>query len=93
MFNVVIVVFKRCASIIRWINVYTFDCAREVFFEGAECEQVVPVDKHITRPRLAVGQSPGFNLTIGECRVFDKYAWFYGRTLVILPYPRQFQFI
>ena len=93
MFNVVIVVFKRCASIIRWINVYTFDCAREVFFEGAECEQVVSVDKHIARPRFAIGQSPGFNLAIVESRIFDKYTRFYGRTLVILPYPRQFQFI
>ena len=93
MLKVVVILVKCTSRIIRRVYKNTFNLACVILFQGTKCEQVVSVDKHITRPRFAVGQRSGFNLAIGESRIFDKYAWFDGRTLVILPYPRQFQFI
>ncbi len=53
---------KGRASIIRRIYVYTLHCSDKVFFECAKREKIVAVNKHITRPRFPIGESPGFDL-------------------------------
>ena len=93
MLKVVVILVKCTSRIIRRVYKNTFNLACVILFQGTKCEQVVSVDKHITRPRLAIRKRPCFDLAIVESRIFDKYTRFYGRTLVILPYPRQFQFI
>ena len=47
MFNAIVIVFKCTPSVIRWINVYTFDLVDEFLFQCLEGKQIVTKDKAV----------------------------------------------
>lgn len=51
------------------------------------------MDKHIAGPWFPVWHSPGLDFTETIFRNLKQQPWFNGLGVIVLPYPRQFQFI
>ena len=93
MFQPIIVMRKRITCVIRRVYIDTFDLILECINECAECEKIVAVNEHIARPRFSIGKRAGFDLPKTVFRGVNEQTWLYGKRLVLLANPRQFQFI
>ena len=81
MFDSVIVVLERASRVVGWIDVYAFDLARIILFQGLERQQVVAVDQQVFGILGAVALG---------C-IFKEYAGFQAGLLVFAD-PGEFEF-
>lgn len=90
MLQIVIIMLKCGASIIRRIYVYTLYSSDKVFFESAKREKIVAVNKHIARPRFPIGKGARFNLPKTIFRGINEQTRLNGKRFVFLANPCEF---
>ena len=93
MFQAIIVMRKGITSVIRRVDIDTFDLILKCINERAEGKQIVTMDQHIARPRFPIRKRAGFNLPKTIFRSVKEQTRFYGKRLVFLANPCKFQFI
>ncbi len=89
MFQSIIVMCKRIASVIRRVDIDTFNLILKCINEGAEREKIVSVNQHIAGPWFPIGERAGFDLPKTIFRSVKEQTRFYGKRLVLLANPRK----
>lgn len=89
MFNAIIIVFKGTTSVIRRIDINTFDLAGEFLFERLERKQVVSEDEAVIEAVLVGNPMRG---VVGLLAILQQDARFQLRP-VLFPNPGEFEFL
>lgn len=84
---------KRITSVIRRVDIDTFDLILKCINECADCKKIVAVNEHIAWPWFPIRKSACLDLPITMEWVMDKEARLNGKRLVLLANPRKFEFI
>lgn len=82
MLDTVIIMLKRAAGIVWWVNEYALDLACELLLQRLQREKIVSVDQHV----------PGSLVAVGFAGVFHEYSGF-QIGLLVLADPCEFEFL
>ena len=82
MFQIIIVMLKCRAGIVRRIDIDTLYLSGKLALQRFQCQQIIPMDQHILRIRVGGG--------VGKLRVFNQQTRLDSNRLV-LAVPGQFQ--
>src|SRR3989442_409412 len=89
MLNTVIVMCKRCAGVIRWINIDTFNLACELMFERFKGKEIIAEDEAVVEEVLV---SHAVRRVVGLLWVFQQNTRLQLGP-VLFANPGQFEFL